>query len=37
MARVVHDTLHADKADTGDAEVTHKLLGMVRAEVRIFH
>ena len=35
MAAVVHDALHADEADAGDAEVAHQLFRMNRTKIRI--
>lgn len=37
MAAMVHDALHADETDAGDAEVAHELLRVHLAKIRIFH
>ena len=37
MATVVDNTLHADEADAGDAEVAHELLRVHLTKIRIFH
>ena len=37
MATVVDDALHADEADTGDAEVAHQFFRVHLAKVRVFH
>ncbi len=34
---MVYDALHADQADTGDAEVTHELFRVDLTKIRIFH
>ena len=37
MATVVDDALHADEADTGDAEVAHQFFRVHLAKVTILH